>query len=288
MTAYGRSFSENAVGQCTVEISCVNRRHLEVHLALPKELLRFEHSIRKKVSESLSRGNLTVKANFRFNDKTPFSFKPNLPLCKQQFEGWKEIAKALGKNEEEIALSFLQREAVFLLEEDEEALSLAEELIMNALDNALLSMQEMMRQEGSSLIKDIQDRLIILSKDVDAIEILSPKVVERKREELTLKLKELFPLVPDNEERVLREVCLIAEKADIAEEITRLRSHFLQFEETLNDEKSQGKKLEFIVQEMHREINTIASKSQEKDIARYSIEFKTELERIREQLQNVE
>ena len=287
MTAYGRAFFENRIGQCSLEISCVNRRHLEVQLAMPKELLRFEHSIRKKLSDSLSRGNLTVKAGFRFNEKTPFSLKPNLPFCKQQFEGWKSIAKTLGIHENEITLSLLQKE-VFLLEEDDEALILAEELVLEALERALASMQEMMDKEGLALMKDIQKRLDTLSKIVEEIENASPKATERMREKLTLRIKEFFPIPEENEERVLKEVCLFADKVDIAEEITRLKSHFLQFHETLQDKQSQGKKLEFILQEMHREINTIASKSQEMVISRGAIEFKTELERIREQLQNVE
>jgi len=288
MTAYGRSFFENHVGLCSVEISSVNRRHLEIHLVFPKEFLRFEHTVRKRLADKLSRGHLTVKASFRFNERTPFSIKPNLSFCKQQMDAWKSIANLLGKSEEAIDLSLLQRDHLFIIEEDEEALKMTEELIINALDKAIESLQLMMQIEGKALTEDVQKRLLILKDIVEQVEGASTNASQRLREKLLDRMQEFLPLSEDNEERVLREVCLFAEKVDIAEEITRLKSHFLQFEETLLDKTSEGKKLEFILQEMQREINTIASKSQDTAIARHTIEFKTELERIREQLQNVE
>lgn len=289
MTAYGRSLVENELGQCSIEISCVNRRHLEVHLVMPKELLRFEHLIRKKLSDKLSRGYVTVKASFRFNEKTPFAIKPNLPFCKQQYEGWVSIAKMLGKPESDLPLSLIQNDAAFVLEEDEEALLMTEKLIMSALSQALRLMQEMMEKEGYALTEDVSSRCRGLSVIIQEIEKIAPQVILRMREKLTQRLKEMFPVLSDNEDKILREVCLLADKVDIAEEITRLNSHFLQFNETVLDQKQpQGKKLEFILQEIQREINTIASKSQDTDISRFVIEFKGELERIREQLQNVE
>lgn len=289
MTAYGRSISENPIGQCTLEINCVNRRHLEVHLILPKEFMRFECFMRKRISESVSRGNLTVKANFRFHENTPFSVKPNMSLCKQHYEAWKSIADLIGKDEKEISLSLFQRDALFTLEEDEETLGQVESLIVSALDKALESMKQMMWGEGKALTEDIAERLALLDGCLDEIEASSGKATEKLREKLLAKIAEALPLTSENEERVLREVCLFAERVDIAEEITRLRSHFIQFRETLQDpDHSQGKKLEFILQEMHREINTIGSKSQEMSISKSVIVFKTEIERIREQLQNVE
>ncbi|CRX39495.1 YicC/YloC family endoribonuclease [Estrella lausannensis] len=289
MTAYGRSISENSIGQCTLEINCVNRRHLEVHLVLPKEFMRLEYLLRKRISERISRGNLTVKAGFKFHESAPFSVKPNMPLCRQHFEAWKSIAALIGKDEKEISLSLFQRDALFTLEEDEETLQKVEGLIVAALDKALEAMQAMMANEGKALTADIEARLDLLSRGLKEIEASATKASEKMRERLLAKISELLPLTEENHERVLREVCLFADRVDIAEEITRLKSHFLQFRETLLEPaQSQGKKLEFILQEMHREINTIGSKSQEISISKTVIEFKTEIERIREQLQNVE
>ena len=289
MTAYGKSTQNTPIGRITVEIHSVNRKHLEVVTFFSKELLRYEALIKNIVSEEVARGAVQVKIHIVFDQISPVKIVPNLPLIKQLKEGWEAISKELGVTKE-FDLNLLQKENnLFTYEEDHHDEGLYSLALTQAVKEALIPYKKMKTIEGIALSKDILNRLELMSKALAKIKERSAGSTERQRQKLIEKLKEFSALTVDHEDRLLREVVLHAERVDITEEITRFESHLQQFKELLNNNNhGVGKTLEFLVQEFLREANTIGSKALDVEITKHVVEIKTELEKIREQLQNVE
>lgn len=289
MTAYGRAHFSNELGRFGAEIQSVNRKYLELQLFLPKELSRFEPDLRKLISETVFRGQITIKISAYFEKTLPLTVTPNLVLAKQLKEAWDQIAQQLSI-ESPFNLELLAREKDILVYGDE--IKNEEEYrsaLFRTVQLALNDFLAMRLREGSALQRDIADRLVKMRQWVNSIAGRSQNATERQRQKLLERIEEVLGKSIENEERVLREVALYAERIDIMEEITRLHSHFNQAEELLrSDDASVGKTFEFVLQEMLREINTIGSKSSDVEISRLVIDCKSELERIREQIQNVE
>lgn len=289
MTAFGRGVANASLGQFIIEIQSVNRKHLEIQTYLPRELSQFDVELKKWISVAVSRGQVTIKASVSFHDSTPFVVKPNLSLAGQLKEAWDQIALTL-KVDEKFHLSLLRgTDGLLAYEENRDERENYREALKLAFDDALKNYLQMKKHEGAVLEKDILLRLKKMEKEMKSIEDKTPDAPNRYREKLLARLEEVLPGKIENEERILREVALFAEKIDIAEEITRFNCHIAHFEELIHSkEASVGKTLEFLVQELNREANTIGSKSSELAITRGVIEIKTELERIREQIQNIE
>lgn len=289
MTAYGKSSQNTPIGRITVEIHSVNRKHLEVVTFFSKELLRYEVLIKNIISEEVSRGAVQVKIHIAFDQISSVKIVPNLPLVKQLKHAWEAIAKELGVHKE-FDLSLLQKETnLFTFEEDNHDEGLYSLALTQAVKEALIPYQKMKGIEGIALYKDIAHRLELMQHAIGEIKKRAAGSTERQRLRLIEKLKEFSALTGDHEERLLREVVLYAERVDISEEITRFESHLHQFKELLDSsKKGVGKTLEFLVQEFLREANTIGSKALDVEITKYVVEIKTEIEKIREQLQNVE
>lgn len=290
MTAYGKSSQNTPIGRIVVEVHSVNRKHLEVVTFFSKELLRYEVLIKNLISELVSRGAVQVKIHITFDQVSPIKIVPNLPLVKQLKEAWGKIAHELGVQERNFDLTLLKGEtSLFTYEEeihDEGLYSLA---LTGAVKEALIPFQKMKEIEGIALYNDIDQRLQLCAKSLGEIKNLAAGSTERQRAKLIEKMKEFSAFTLDHEERLLREVVLHAERVDISEEITRFESHLKQFKELLDsNKKGVGKTLEFLVQEFLRETNTIGSKALDVGITKQVVEIKTELEKIREQLQNVE
>jgi uncharacterized protein (TIGR00255 family) len=291
MTAYGRSSISSSVGRFAVEIQSVNRKHLELNVFLPKELTRFESDIRKLISRFISRGQVTIKLFAKFDTSTPVSVIPNLPLVRQLKAAWDEIAQEVGLDKKNsFSLSLIQNETgVITYGEDLQNEEVYRNIICQAIEEALKGFVEMRNREGKELQTDIEARLSKMQKWIVQIEKLAPGATEKYRQKLIERLNEVVPGTFENEERILREVCLYAERIDISEEITRFNSHLKQAEILINNNTgSQGKTFEFLLQELNREINTIGSKSSDVEVSKLVIEVKSELEKIREQIQNVE
>lgn len=290
MTAYGRSSIKVDVGLIVVEIQSVNRKHLEINVLLPKELEHFEIEVKKWVSPSISRGNVTIKITASFDNKVPFTVRPNLPLALQVKQAWDQIAKHLQVNGCEFDLSLLADvEDIFIIEQNRENEEIYREFLKKAVELAMKGFVHMKIHEGAALQTDIAGRLVKIHQFVKMVEERTPFASQKYREKLIARLEEILPGHIENEERILREVAVFAEKIDITEEITRFFCHLTRFEEMMqSDLIGVGKTLEFILQELSREINTIGNKSSDLDIARYVIDIKSELERIREQIQNIE
>lgn len=291
MTAYGRHSLSTPLGQFTVEIQSVNRKHLEINTLLPKELMRFDPDIRKIIGIAVVRGQVTVKLTAYFEKVMPITVMPNLPLVRQLKAAWDAIAKDLSlRDPSEFSLDLLHgEEGIFLYGEnlqDEPGYRVA---IFEVVEGALKAFLAMRAHEGEALQRDISSRLKKLSHWMDEIASRAGGATDKYRQKLLERLESLMPGIMENEERVLREICLYAERIDITEEITRFYSHLQQCEKLfLMEAGSIGKTFEFVLQELSREVNTIGSKSSDIEISRLVIEIKSELERMREQIQNIE
>lgn len=291
MTAYGRACVISPLGRFSVEIQSVNRKHLEINTFLPKEFVRFDTDIKKWIALKVGRGQINVKVSVVFEVFSPLTITPNIPLAKQIKTAWDKIAQELNLPEDQgFKLDFLANESEILLYDenfqDEEQYR---QTLNDAISQALEELIVMKTREGNILYQDIKNRLDRLSILIKEIALKAPGATQRYRQRLIERIEEVLRGSVENEERILREVSIYAERIDIAEELTRFESHLKQVDELIHSNaQGIGKTMEFLVQELNREINTIGSKSSDIEVARHVVDIKSELERIREQIQNVE
>lgn len=295
MTAFGRASISAAIGHFSIEIQSVNRKFLEINAFLPPELSRFELEIKRWISAKISRGQVNVRLNAKFEQSSPVSVSPNLLYVKQLTDAWQAIGTNLGLKKpidpNDILQLLARNPNVMRFEEnlkDDENFLFA---IKEVLESALAPFLQMRITEGAALAEDIRRRLGKMREAINFIETKTPDAPKKYYQKLKERIEEVIAGSSENEERILREIALYAEKIDISEEITRFRSHLAQCEQLLDQKEhfeGVGKTLEFMVQEINREANTIGSKSMDAEISRAVVEIKSELEKIREQLQNVE
>lgn len=288
MTGFGRSVLDSSMGRLIVEIQSINRKYLEVFVSLPREWSRFEPDVRKWVNDALTRGQVSVRVYLQVNDAFVEKKFPSLETLQALKKGWEKIAQELGYAPASIDLPFLLSH----LPEQSKLESAKEEdlpTLKQGVEEALQGLLQMKQTEGKALAQDLSQRLKELIRMLEEIEQLAPEASKRMHHRLKEKMEEVFRPSLELEERLLREVALFAEKVDIAEEITRFRSHVSQFQDLLHPKGNTiGRKMDFLVQEMGREINTIGSKSSEAKIGYWVVEMKSELEKMREQIQNIE
>ncbi len=289
MTAFGRSQKKFSIGNVTVEVQSLNRKFLDVGISLPNELAALEIPLRRRVSSQINRGKVQVKVYLEYVENMPISVKPNLPLAKEIQKAWQAIGKELHLAMEVDFRLLAQMPDILQFHVEQEKSDSFEKVILETLDEAIDFARKMKEKEGRIIAEDFDRRFLKMSLLVEEIRGKSSLVKEKNREKLRQLLLSVMEEGSDFEERLLKEACLYAEKVDIAEEITRLLSHIDQFRGKMNQgDEPVGKTLEFLLQEMQREANTIGSKSQDLEIAQHVVELKTEIERVREQVQNVE
>ena len=289
MTSFGRSSSEEGEKRVfTVEMKSVNSRYLDINIRMPKTLISLEEEIRKMISNSLNRGKVDVFINLKnYNDGsgTP---KVDINLAQGYLECLKEIETKLGvKNDVSVMQIARFPEVITVVEEEdkiEEVWKELKPLISDSLD-MMLGMREV---EGNKLKEDILFKTSVIEELVSKVEEFADTIPKAFKVKLEERVKELLGNVDIDESRIAMEVCMLADKATIDEEIIRLRSHINQVRETLNLNDPIGRKLDFIVQEMNRETNTIGSKSSDIQMTNIVIDIKNILEKIREQVQNIE
>ena len=289
MTGYGRSEKVNGHFTCKAEIRSVNNRFIEINTRLPKFLAALELPIKKLVKSKCARGSFDVFLNLeRDNDASAdIEVKPNLGIAAQYFEAIKQIQKQLDISGEIPIQALLEAKDIIQIEPttlDESQ----ETMILETIGEALTALKDMRRDEGKNLQADLAGRLEAIRELAGHIQTRQPVVLEEYRARLQEKIKTLTEGMELDETRMTQETALMADRSDISEEIIRLNSHLEQFGELLNKEGPQGRKLEFITQEINRETNTIGSKSGDYPISQSVIEIKSQLEKIREQLQNIE
>lgn len=288
MTGFGRSEREAPFGKLVIEIQSVNRKYFELNISLPKEFSRFENDLRKKISEHVQRGLVSARVYVFPTETSLESLLPDVGLLKSLQEGWEKIAEELGYGKKAVDLPFLMA--------NYGALSHVKSTktddvtpIQDCLDAALKALDSMRRTEGGMLADDIRSRLKAMEQKIVEIEEIAPDAVSKMRLKLKERMEEIFAEPEQVDERLLREVALYAERVDIAEEITRFRSHLVQYRDLLQSKAGPvGRKMDFLTQEMGREINTIGSKSMDARISHLVVDVKAELEKVREQIQNLE
>lgn len=290
MTGYGR-------GECTLynrkfiaEIKSVNHRYNDINIKIPRIMIAYEDRIKKLLAKEIFRGKTDVFISFETFSKDDIKIKFNEALTENYFKTLSQIKEKFNIKEE-ISLSLLTKfPDVISTEKDlnnEEESSQILECLLCAVNEALRNFIKMRSTEGETLKINVLEKLDTINKYTDKINERAPFVYQDYKVRLTDKLKEIEDMDID-ESRIITEVMIFADKACIDEEITRLYSHINQMKNILNENVSVGRKLDFLVQEMNREANTISSKSNDLEITNISVELKSEIEKIREQVQNIE
>ena len=290
MTGYGRGDSSAKGVQLAVEISSVNRRQVEVAVSLPNELDSLEADLRKIVLASMARGRGSGRVTLqRPSGKANRSILINEAQAEAYKKTLAKLADGMGLRDDLSLETILRLPGVMEAGEDEVDPVAMLPTLKRALGQALGQLQDMRSKEGSNLGRDLTKRLASLRRITKRVAKRAPKVVEHHRTRLLERLAKADIDVADaDDERFLREVVYFTDRSDISEELTRLESHFDQVDGCLISNEPVGRKLDFLAQEMFREVNTIGSKANDSEISQEVVTLKTELEKIREQVQNVE
>lgn len=286
MTGYGKGVAESAGRKVGVEIKSVNHRFLDMNIKLPRTLGFAEDIIRSEVKGAVTRGHLDIYVNYERESGGKISMDEQLArdYCTM-------AAKAAMKfsitNDLSVSALFRMPEVVVVKEEDEDEEAVGK-LVEQAVREALNGLSVMRAKEGEMLMRDFSEKLANISAFVDEVEKLAPVTVEEHKNRMRERITEMLGDVAFDEARLMNEAAFFADKVAVDEEIARLRSHIAHFGDICRAEGALGKKLDFIVQEMNRETNTIGSKCSDSKIAQCVISAKCEIEKVREQVQNVE
>lgn len=290
MTGFGEAELETAAGVLRAEIRTVNHRFFSANIRTPSTLDRWEPRLKEWLKSHISRGH--VNATYRFNGPEGEA-GPTLALDLDRARNYLEIFHRLKDELElsgEVTLEMLTRQADLVMREQAETVDIDEAELKEVTDRASEAVLAMREAEGKNLAADLEDRLRAIAEALTVIEERAPARLDAERDRLRRSVAELAADVSLDEDRLAREIALIADRWDISEEIVRLHSHIDHFENMLAHEASEpvGKRLSFLVQEMHREANTIGSKANDAEIEHRVVSIKNEIERLREQVENVE
>lgn len=288
MTGFGRCEISEGDRKMTVEMKSVNHRYLDVAIKMPKKLNFFESAIRSLLKTYIQRGKVDVFITYEDLSEANTTLRYNQALAAEYLKYLNQMAEEFHL-EQDVKVSALSRYPEVLVmeevQEDEEELW---KLLEKAMKGACEQFVETRIREGENLKRDLLIKLDELLEHVAYVEERSPQIVAEYREKLTEKVKELLADTQMEESRIAAEVTIYADKICVDEEIVRLKSHIKHTKETLEKEDSVGRKLDFIAQEMNREANTILSKSNDLEVSNHAIELKTGIEKVREQIQNIE
>ncbi|MCX7884360.1 MAG: YicC family protein [Caloramator sp.] len=288
MTGYGRGSIEENGRSFTVEIKSVNNRYLDINIRLPKQINALEDNIRKSISSKINRGKIDVFiTQDKFNDED-IVIEVDEQLAKAYYESFILLREKFNLVDDISVSLFSKFPDVIKVEKIEEDVEKVWDTLSIALDNALNMLIDMRTNEGLKLSKDIIERSNYIKECVTKIEKRSHIVVDEYREKVKQRVEEFLKGIEVDEARLLNEVAFFSDKVNITEEIVRLNSHIDQLISTLNSCEPVGRKLDFLMQEMNREANTIGSKTNDLAITNLVVEIKSELEKIREQIQNIE
>ncbi len=288
MTGFGRAEVVENNRRYTVELKSVNHRYLDLSVKSPRALACLEGNVRAEIKKYLSRGKVDVFISYENLDESTAELKYNRELASKYVGFVKEISGEFGLENDLRAVrlaSFPDVLEIIEEQDDEEELWAG---LKKAVDGACEKMVEARSAEGENLVKDLTAKLDNLLSIVDFIQERSPKIVEEYREKIYARVKEILGDNTPDEGRLLTEVTVFADKVCVDEEIVRLRSHIETMKKDLSLDSDVGRKLDFIAQEMNREANTTLSKTTDLEISNKGIELKTEIEKIREQIQNIE
>jgi len=287
MTGFGRGLYENDGREYVVEIKSVNHRYNDINIKLPKSLNEIEYKLKSKIDSRISRGKLEVYVDFKDNKSNEKSISFNKELAKFYVEHLRDLAEEANIKCDLNVIDISKMPEVFKRKDENDANQIFEEMKI-ALNEALDKIIQMKEFEGNKLKIDIENRLKIITDKINEISKFSAGLVEEYIVKLETRIKELLKTDVVDETRLAQEIVIFSDKSSIEEELTRLKSHINQFEDLLKTSSPIGKKLDFLIQEMNREANTIGSKANSLNITNLVVDLKTEIENIREQIQNIE
>lgn len=288
MTGFGRGKYENEGRTYNVEIKAVNHKYSDISIKLPRFLNCLEDGIRKKISANVSRGKIDVFITFENYSSMGTEIRLNKELANTYIKELTELANETGIQNNINVMEIAKFPDVLKIDEESQEELIGKELNF-AIDDALNKFIQMREIEGAKLIEDIEKRINLIENKVEEISKYSSTLVQEYIVKLEARVKELLKTDVVDENRIAQEIVIYSDKCSIEEELTRLRSHISQFKKLIKENNSPiGKKFDFLVQEMNRETNTIGSKANCLEITNRVIDIKTEIENIREQIQNIE
>lgn len=288
MTAYGSAESLKDNLEFIVEIRSGNYRYREIVLRLPQSLQPFEEKARSVVSSTVKRGRIEISIQIKDNGDKGLKLELNRPLVKAYINAFNELNEELGCKQS-IDLSFFsQLKDVIITKQDSIDLETVWPNLEAVINKALISMESMRINEGRALEKDFLKRLDRIKRYIDEIRSRTKVIIESYRDKLRQKINKLIKPIEINEDRLMQEVALIADRSDITEELIRVESHLEQFRNFMDQDDVIGRRLDFLLQEINREVNTMGSKAADSLVSQLAVEIKAELEKLREQIQNVE
>lgn len=287
MTGFGRGKYENEGRTYTVEIKSVNHKYSDINVRLPRFLNSVEDKIRKRVAEVISRGKIDIFVSFENYSNKGTTIRINKDLAKEYIKELKSLAEEADLRFDLNVIDVSKFPEILKLEDEDNDELIGQE-VMIALDDALGKFVSMREIEGQKLVEDIERRIYLIQEKVNEVTKFSSTLVEEYMARLQTRVNELLAPGVVDEARLMQEIVIFSDKSSIEEELTRLKSHISQFLELIKQSSPIGKKIDFLIQEINREVNTIGSKANSLDITNKVIEIKTEVENIREQIQNIE
>ena len=287
-TGFGRSTYENEGREYIIEIKSVNNRFTDINIKMPRNLNYLEEKIRKQILSNISRGKVEVSIQLNNNSDLGKKINLNTDIAKKYVEELKKLSEETNIIDNINIMDVARFPDVLNIRIDEEAEEVIEKELFTALDSAIDSFLDMRQKEGSKIKVDLENRIEVIKQKIEQISSISAGLVDEYIVKLETRIKELLKTDVVDQTRLAQEVVIYSDKCSVEEEITRLKSHISQFLNLLNENIAIGKKLDFLIQEMNRETNTIGSKANNLEITNFVVDIKTELENIREQIQNIE
>ncbi len=289
MTGYGKATVSRDNRELTVELKSVNHRFLDISTKIPRSFIAYEDVIRGGLSQGLTRGHVDVFINYSRRGDSDKTVTVDLSLATGYVKAAERLAETFPGLHRDFNVNALMRSAdVLAVEQAEEDESIVREMLVQAVNAAVVKLNEMREAEGNALRSDLLGKIDNVERLLNVVKQCAPHVAEQYRDKLTARITEALSGVQLDEAKLANEVCFFVDKSCIDEEITRLTSHIARARELLSKEEPVGRKLDFLAQEFNRETNTICSKSSYLELTATALEMKNEIEKIREQIQNLE
>ncbi len=288
MTGYGKATTIIEGREMTIELKSVNHRFLDINTKLPKSLICVEDVLRKTLQKHLSRGRIDVFISYQDKREIEKNVTVDMGLAKGYFAAREKLVKEFNVTDDFTVMSFMRLPDVCKAESVDDDLEILQDLVEKTTYAAILELNKMRKFEGEKLKKDMLERISVVEKSLVEIEANAPKVILSYRKKLEERVQEVLQNIEIDQNKLVNEVAFFTDKANIDEEITRLKSHFIHARDILNKEELVGRKMDFLIQEFNRETNTICSKSNDLTLTNVALSMKSEIEKIREQVQNLE
>lgn len=288
MTGYGRQKGENERREVQVEIKSVNHRYLDLNVKVPRIYSFLEEPIKTAVSAAVARGKVDIYLSITAKEGGDVKVSPNLALAGEYLRALEQVRDTYSLKDDISVMELVRMPDLLTVAREEPDAEEVKAQVLEVLGRALEEYNAMRRTEGERLCEDIARRGQEIGKMVDQVEQRSPQSVEEYRQKIAQRMTEILGDSDIAEQRILAEAALFADKVSVTEEVVRLRSHLSQLQKMVQGDAPVGRKLDFLVQELNREANTIGSKANDYELAQIVIEIKAEIEKIREQIQNLE